>query len=70
MITQGQYDTLADFTFNLGSGRLASSTFLRVVKAGRYEDAAEQLLRWDVVGRKENLGLTVSRDAELALWGN
>jgi len=28
-LTQGQFDALVDFTFNLGSGRLASSTLLK-----------------------------------------
>lgn len=67
-LTQGQFDALVDFCFNLGSGRLASSTLLRVLNAGRYGDAAEQLLRWDVAGGKENAGLKARRQAELALW--
>jgi lysozyme len=68
-LTQGQFDALVDFCFNLGSGRLASSTLLKVLNGGRYEAAAEQLLRWDVAGGVENAGLKTRREAEFALWG-
>jgi lysozyme len=67
-LTQGQFDALVDFCFNLGSGRLASSTLLKVLNGGRYADAAEQLLRWDQAGGKECPPLKARREAELALW--
>ena len=68
-LTQGQFDALVDFCFNLGSGRLASSTLLKVLNGGQYEAAAEQLQRWDRAGGEENSGLKARREAELALWG-
>jgi lysozyme len=67
-LTQGQFDALVDFCFNLGAGRLGSSTLLKVLNGGRYEAAAEQLLRWDLAGGVENAGLKARREAELALW--
>lgn len=67
-LSQGQFDALVDFCFNLGAGRLSSSTLLKVLNSGRYEDAAEQLLRWDIAGGQENAGLKARRLAELALW--
>lgn len=67
-LTQGQFDALVDFTFNLGSGRLASSTLLKLLNQSRYDDAAEQLLRWDIAGGEENAGLKARREAEFALW--
>ena len=67
-LTQGQFDALVDFCFNLGSGRLASSTLLKLLNGGRYADAAEQLLRWDQAGGKECPALKARREAELALW--
>jgi lysozyme len=67
-LTQGQFDALVDFCFNLGAGRLSSSTLLKVLNRGRYQDAAEQLLRWDVAGGEENAGLKARREAELDLW--
>lgn len=67
-LTQGQLDALVDFCFNLGAGRLARSTLLRALNAGRYDAAAEQLLRWDLAGGVVNLGLKARREAELRLW--
>jgi lysozyme len=68
LLTQGQFDALVDFCFNLGSGRLASSTLLKLLNGGGYADAAEQLLRWDQAGGKECPDLKARREAELALW--
>ena len=71
-LTQGQFDALADFTFNLGQGRLADSTLLELLNAARYDDAALQLLRWDhaeVYGHMVELApLRARREAEFALW--
>ena len=67
-LTQGQYDALVDFCFNLGAGRLAESTLLRELNASRYNTAAEQLLLWDHAGGKINLGLKARREADLRLW--
>jgi lysozyme len=67
-LTQGQFDALVDFCFNLGSGRLAGSTLLRVLNGGHYTDAAEQLLRWDHAGGKECAALKARREAEVVLW--
>ena len=67
-LTQGQFDALVDFTFNLGAGRLASSTLLKILNHGTYADAGAQLLRWDIAGGEENAGLKARRLAEYALW--
>jgi lysozyme len=67
-LAQGQFDALVDFCFNLGAGRLASSTLLKILNSGRYQDAAEQLLRWDIAGGTENAALKARREAEHKLW--
>ena len=67
-LTQGQFDALVDFTFNLGAGRLASSTLLKCLNAGRYDDACEHLLRWDHAGHVELTGLKARREAEAEMW--
>jgi len=69
-LTQGQFDALVDFTFNVGAGKLASSTLLKVLNAGKYDAARKQLLRWDHVGLQENAGLEARREAEFQLWGS
>jgi GH24 family phage-related lysozyme (muramidase) len=67
-LTQGQFDALVDFTFNLGSGRLAASTLLEDLNAGKYEAAASELLRWDHSGEQEVASLKARREAEFHLW--
>lgn len=71
-LTQGQYDALVDFVFNLGPSRLASSTLLEDLNAGHYSAACEQLLIWDhsMVNGAEQIvaGLKSRRQAEYNLW--
>lgn len=67
-LTQGQFDALVDFVFNLGAGRLSGSTLLKELNAGRYDSAAEQLLRWDHAGAGENAGLKARRQADFEMW--
>ena len=67
-LTQGQFDALVDFTFNLGAGRLAQSTLLRDLNNGQSEAAAQQLLSWDHAAGVVNAGLKARRLAEYQLW--
>ena len=69
-LTQGQFDALIDFVFNLGAGRLASSTLLSYLNSGRYDDAAWQLLAWDHAGSTEVASLKSRREAEFRLWNS
>ena len=67
-LSQGQFDALVDFVFNLGAGRLTASTLLVDLNNGRYNDAVAQFLRWDHAGSKELPALKARREAEAALW--
>lgn len=71
-LTQGQFDALVDFCFNMGGGRLAASTLLRDLNAGQYDAAALQLLSWDhgmVAGHEvEVAALKARRLAEYELF--
>lgn len=69
-LTQGQFDALTDFCFNLGAGRLASSTLLKALNDGRYEAARVQLLRWDLAEGEVNAGLKARREAEFQIWAS
>lgn len=69
-LTQGQFDALVDFCFNLGAGRLVSSTLLRDLNAGNPDAAAAQLLLWDHAGGVIITGLKARREAELQLWNS
>jgi lysozyme len=67
-LMQNQFDALVDFVYNLGPRRLEASTLLRALNIGRYGAAADELLRWDHVGVRENVGLKERREAEFLLW--
>lgn len=68
VLSQTEFDALVDFTFNLGSGALASSTMLKLLNAGNKKAAADELLRWNRAGGKEVFGLTVRRKADRNLF--
>lgn len=68
VLTQGQFDALVDFCFNLGAGRLSASTLLRELNAGRGDAAGEQLLYWVYAGGEANAGFRARRAAEFELW--
>ena len=69
-LTQGQFDALTDFCFNMGAGRLACSTLLRALNAGRYDAARVQLLRWNLAAGELNAGLKARREAEFRFWAS
>lgn len=67
--TQGQYDALVDFAYNLGLGNLKSSTLLRKIKEGAPTgDIQEQFRRWVYAGGKVLKGLVRRREWEAQRW--
>ena len=68
VLTQGQFDALADFCLNLGAGRLSSSTLLKELNCGQYDAARAELLRWDLAAGAVEPGLKARRQAEYQLW--
>lgn len=69
-LTQGQFDALVDFVYNLGAGKLGISTLRKVLNQGRYDDACKELERWNHAGTVVLEGLTARRKAEQALWNS
>lgn len=67
-LTQGQFDALCSFVFNLGGPALRSSTLLKLLNAGDYDAARKQIPRWDKAGKQVLAGLTKRRAAEAAMF--
>jgi len=55
---------IADFTYNLGVGRLKSSTLRKKLNDGDFVSASKELKKWVNGGGKKLKGLVVRRDAE------
>lgn len=54
-LTDGQFDALVSFTFNLGGGAFQRSTLRRKVNRQSHAEVPEQLKRWIwAVGQKLN----------------
>ncbi|HBM9260805.1 TPA: lysozyme [Citrobacter freundii] len=67
-LTQGQFDALVSFAYNVGSRALSTSTLLRKLNDGDVKGAADEFLRWNKAGGKVLNGLTRRREAERALF--
>lgn len=67
-LTQNQFDALVSFVFNLGVGNFRTSTLLKKLNAGDYDDAAKEFGRWIHAGGKALPGLVRRREAERALF--
>ncbi|HEJ8083164.1 lysozyme [Serratia marcescens] len=67
-ITQGQFDALVSFAYNLGLRALENSTLLRRLNAGDRQGAADQFGRWVNAGGVRLDGLVARRAAERALF--
>jgi lysozyme len=71
-LTQGQFDALVSWVFNLGIGALRTSTLLKRVNAGRFDAVPAEFMKWTkarVRGELVDLpGLVRRRRAEVALW--
>lgn len=60
-LTQGQFDALVSFTYNLGAGHLKTSTLLQHLNAGNYGAACSQFKLWCHAGGQVVAGLVKRR---------
>ena len=67
-LTQGQFDALVSFTFNLGSGALQRSTLRRKVNREEHHDVPAELMKWVWAGGRKLKGLVKRRKAESLLY--
>lgn len=67
-LTQGMFDALVSFSFNVGLGTLQRSTLRQKLNRGDKEGAAEELLKYCMAGGKILKGLQNRRIDERALF--
>ncbi len=67
-LTDGQFDALVSFTFNLGGGALQRSTLRRKVNREEHAEVPYEFMRWIWAGGRKLRGLRRRRSAEAELY--
>jgi len=67
-LNQSQYDALCAWVYNLGPSNLGSSTLLKVLNEGKYEEVPQQIKRWNKANGEVLTGLIRRREAEALLF--
>lgn len=68
VLLQCEFDALVSFTYNEGQGRLASSTLLKELNTGYFDEAAAEFLKWDIIDGKKSTGLDARRADERRMF--
>lgn len=66
-LAQHEYDAYVSLAYNIGSTAFCGSTLVRLLNAGDYAGACQQILRWDRFKGQPVRGLTLRRQREHAL---
>ena len=69
-LTDGRFDALSSFTFNLGAGALQRSTLRRKVNHEEHDAVPGEFRRWVWAGGRKLKGLMLRREAEAALYAS
>jgi len=72
-VNDDQFGSLVSFAFNCGEGNLSSSTLLKRVNSGDFDEVPDQFLRWNKARNESGdlvvlNGLTRRRASESRLW--
>lgn len=65
-LSQNEYDAWVNFTYNIGATAFCKSTAVRLLNAGQYRQACDQMLRWVYVKGNKVQGLVNRRQKEHA----
>lgn len=69
-LTDGQFDALVSFTFNLGGGALQRSTLRRKVNRAEHDDVPPEFMKWVWAGGKKLKGLVKRREKEAIMYAS
>ncbi len=67
-LTDGQFDALVSFTFNLGAGALQRSTLRRKANRGEHESVPAELMKWVWAAGKRLPGLVLRKKTEVSVY--
>ncbi len=67
-LTDGQFDALVSFTFNLGGGALQRSTLRRKINREDHADSPAEFMKWVWAGGRKLKGLVKRRQFEILLY--
>lgn len=68
-LSQGQFDALVDFAYNLGTGSLSRSTLLKkILTKAPTSEIQDEFKRWIYAGGKKLKGLVKRRAWEAQRW--
>ena len=68
LASQGIFDALVSFSFNVGLGNLQRSGLRMKTNRGDFDEAADEFLKWTKAGGKALPGLVKRRNDERALY--
>ena len=67
-VTQGMFDALISWSFNVGAGALSSASLMKKLNAKDYNGAGDGLLAWTKAGGRTLQGLVNRRNAERKMF--
>lgn len=69
-LSQGQFDALVSFAFNLGGAALQRSTLRQKVNREEHQDVPKEFMRWVYAGGIALAGLVKRREAEAEVYSS
>lgn len=69
-LNQNQFESLVSFTFNVGGSAFRTSTLLKLLNKGQYNEVPGQLSRWIRSGGVIMQGLINRRNHEIEHWNS
>lgn len=67
-LSDGQFNALVSFSFNLGTGALQRSSLRLKLNRSEYTDASDEFMKWIRAGGKVIKGLVRRREAERRMF--
>ncbi len=61
---QHEYDAYVSLSYNIGSNAFCTSTLVKKLNSGEYDEACAQILKWDKFKGDAVKGLTIRRQSE------